>query len=140
MNDYGLFNGIRTQVLENSAIQQANCAVYTHLPDDANPPYILVDFYDFDADMPFMPERVRIGAKLKVVSQYHGIKELCEITHALKQRLENGTLKIPGAGLQGAAQARFRLKRYTSDLKPDGMSRTCEVDYDVKLTFEGAEE
>jgi hypothetical protein len=135
MNDYGVFNRIREKLLENGTFRKLTQQIYTQLPDDIDPPYVLVDFCDFVEDRPVMPSHILLQVKIKVVSRYYGLKELHEVIAAIHQTLEHQALKIPETKDQRAGTVQFRLKHYKADILPDGYSRVGEVLYEARLSF-----
>jgi len=138
MNDYGLFSAIRKKLLKNATFRNLIQEIYTQVPDDIQPPYVLIDFCDFKEDRPFKPACILLQVKIKIVSQYQGLKQLHEIIAALHQTLEHQVLKIPATENQQSGIAQFRVKYYKADVLPDGFSRIGEVVYETRLSFKGS--
>ncbi|MBL0941578.1 MAG: hypothetical protein IBJ00_02450 [Alphaproteobacteria bacterium] len=138
MNDYGLFNVIRKKLLKNKTFRDLTSEIYTQVPDDISPPYALIDFCDFIEDRPFKPSRVLLQVKIKIVTQYHGLKELHQIIEAIHKTLEHQALKIAETDSQRACKAQFRIKHFKADILPDGYSRVGEILYETRLSFKGS--
>lgn len=137
MNDYGLFNVIRKKLLANETFCNLTQEIYTQVPDDINPPYVLIDFCDFIEDRPIKPYRVLLQIKIKIITQYYGLKELHQIIEGIHQTLEHQAVEIPATENQRSCKAQFRIKHFKADILADGYSRVGEILYETRLSFKG---
>jgi len=134
MNDYGLTQALYQKLLGNRTLMEAVTGIYTHIPEDASPPYLHLQLLEI-TDASATPGRPSASLKFQLdfYSQYHGVVELQGVMGVLSRYLKG--IPLPLMWQKNRGMACLRELSQQQSLQSDGLTRKGTLTYQCLIQF-----